>query len=69
MKKKLLKLTAAVSAAALCLTSAPFSMGGIEAADELKVRDPFLISAVIIITMNRSISSLSGETAARIPLR
>lgn len=42
MKKKLLKLTAAVSAAALCLTSAPFSMGdAATAAEEFKVRDPF----------------------------
>lgn len=35
-------MTAAISAAALCLTSAPFSMGDIVAADEnFKVRDPF----------------------------
>lgn len=42
MNKHLLKLTAAVSAAALCLTSAPFSIGDVvTAAEEFKVRDPF----------------------------
>ncbi len=41
MNKHLLKLTAAVSAAALCLTSAPFNTGDIEAAGDFKVRDPF----------------------------